>query len=150
MAWLSSPLNNQGSGKKVFESWVGWVPEDGREDVGLDARKEHDVERVDRLVAGVDVSLEHDRRDSLKVLGFPWIKVMAGGDVGEVLREKTVPHLNGVLEHELGGLGAEDYVKGSEAPILLLDVVKNFFKLLSSKLFVECFGAKEVVCEESF
>lgn len=125
------------------------VPEDGLEDVGLDARKEHDVQGVDRLVPGVDVSSEHDHRDTIEVLGILRIEVMAGDDGWEVLRETAVLHNNTVLEHEFGGLGAEDFVKGSEIPILLLDVVNNVFKLLSSKLFVQFFGAKQVVCEES-
>jgi len=121
------------------------VPEDGLEDVGLDARKEHDVQGVDRLVPGVDVSSEHDHRDTIEVLGILRIEVMAGDDGWEVLRETAVLHNNTVLEHEFGGLGAEDFVKGSEIPILLLDVLNNVFKLLSSKLFVQFFGAKQVV-----
>ncbi len=117
--------------------------------MGLGARKVHDVESVNRLVPSVDVSLEHDHMLPIELFGKLWIEVMVERDVVKVSIEKTLPHYNEVLEHELGGLGAKDTVKGGEAPILCLDVVNNLFHLRCSKLFVECFGAKKVEFEES-
>jgi len=68
--------------------------------MGFDGHKVHDVEGVDRSVSSVDVSLEHDHRLSIKVLRSLWIKMMAGGDVWEVLRENTSVYFNTVFEHE--------------------------------------------------
>ena len=68
--------------------------------MGFDGHKVHDVEGVDRFVSSVDVSLEHDHRLSIKVLRSLWIKMMAGGDVWEVLRENTSVYFNTVFEHE--------------------------------------------------
>jgi hypothetical protein len=128
--------------------WVGFLLEEGFDDVGLDTDIVHDIERVEGLVSGVGVLLEHDDRHAFEVFGFLGIKVMAGDDHGEVLREITEVDLNTVLEHVFGGLGAVDFVKGGEVPILDLDVVQDVFKLGGSKLFAQLFGAKEVECEE--
>ncbi len=104
--------------------------------MGFDAHKVHDFEGVDRFVSSVVVSLEHDDMFSIKVLGFLWIKMMAGGDMWEVLRENTSVYFNTVFEHEFCRVGAMDFVKSSQGPIFLFDVVDCFFKLLTSKLFV--------------
>ena len=110
--------------------------------MGLDADKEHDVERVEGLVSGVGVSLELDGRHFLEVLWSFWIKVMVGGDQGKVLREITVVHVNTVFEHEFCGLGAVEFVKGGEVPVLFFDVMEEIFKFFSSKFFAQLFGAK--------
>ena len=117
--------------------------------MGLVAREVHDVQRVDDLVAGVDVSLKHDCTLVEELLWVFWVQVMVGGDVGEGVREKTEPYQNVVHEQELGGFGAEDFVKGGEGPILVLDVMDRLFKLGSSIFFAELFGAKLVDLEES-
>ena len=121
--------------------------------MGLVAREVHDVQRVDDLVAGVDVSLKHDCTLVEELLWVFWVQVMVGGDVGEGVREKTEPYQNVVHEQELGGLGgqvgAEFFVKGGEGPILALDVIDRSFKLGSSIFFAELFGAKLVDLEES-
>ena len=130
--------------------WVRFLPEEGFHDVGLHVHIEHDVERVDGFVVGVDVALEHDDIFVVEFFGFLGIKVMARNDHGEVLREITALHLNAVLEHVFGGLGAVGFVKGREVPILDLYVVEYVLKLVSSKLFVKLFGAKEVEVEKCF
>jgi hypothetical protein len=62
--------------------------------VGLVAREVHDVQRVDHLVAGVDVSLKHDHALVEELLWVFWVQMMVGGDVKEVCVENSEPHQN--------------------------------------------------------
>ncbi len=117
--------------------------------MGLGACNVHDVQSVDRLVAGVDVSLKHDHILSKEYLWSFWIQVMFGGDVGEAVGENTTLRQNVVFEQEFGGLGAEDFIKGGEFPVPVFDVKDSLFKLRCSIFFVELSGAKQVELEES-